>query len=349
MNEKKRRGASSAWRSPEETVRQRRYRKATLVMIAAMGVALMGAACNEEVDTSLIIASGHVEATEVTLSTKVGGTLEWFELEEGDQIMQGQEIARMDTVDFELSLAAAEADLALADSVLRLREAGFRDEEIAEASAQVARARADLQAAERDLRRYQALVDRGSGTEKTRDDALARVEVTTESVSAAEARFELLRAGSRPEELDEARARLAGVDARIAQIDQQISDAAVFSPVSGVVTAKLAEQGELLRQGAPLAVVTNLDNAWLTAYVSAADLGRIRIGQTATVITDDGQNREGTLTFVNSIAEFTPKNVQTRDERIKLVYRIKVALNNADGLYKMGMPAEAHLRAAGGQ
>ncbi len=313
-------------------------------VLAALGLMAFVTGCTEEADTSLIVASGHVEATEVTLSSKVGGTLEWFELEEGDQIAQGQEIARMDTVDFERALAAAEADRLLADSVLRLREEVLVAK-IAEASAQVARARADLDAAERDLRRFQALLDRGSGTEKTRDDALARVEVATESVAAAEARLELLRSGSRPEELDEARARLAGVDARIAQIEQQIADANVFSPVSGTVTAKLAEQGELLRQGAPLAVITDLSNAWLTAYVSAEDLGRIRIGQSATVITDDGQQRDGTLTFINSVAEFTPKNVQTRDERVKLVYRIKVALDNADGLYKMGMPAEAHFRA----
>ena len=176
-------------RQPDRQMRRQRRALPALAVVLALTSSLAG--CTEEVDTSLIIASGHVEATEVTLSSKVGGTLEWFELEEGDQITLGREIARMDTVDFELSLAAAEADRLLADSVLRLREAGFRDQEIAEASAQVSRARADLDAANRDLRRYQALLDRGSGTEKTRDDALARVEVATESVSAVEARLEL--------------------------------------------------------------------------------------------------------------------------------------------------------------
>ncbi len=321
---------------------------AWLATAGLLAASLPAAGCTEEVETSTIVASGHVEATEVTLSSKVGGTLVWFELQEGDQVTAGQELARTDTIDFELSLSAAEADRALADAVLRLRQAGFRDQEIAEASAQVARARADLDAANRDLRRFQALLDRGSGTEKSRDDALARVEVAGEGVSAAEARLELLRAGSRPEEIDEARARLAGVDARIAQTEQQIRDAVVSSPVSGVVTAKLAEQGELIGPGAPLAVITDLDNAWLTAYVGAEDLGRIRVGQTATVITDVGQTREGRLTFINPVAEFTPKNVQTRDERIKLVYRIKLALDNGDGLFKMGMPAEAHLEPAGG-
>jgi len=323
-----------------------RRRAAPLAICLVATIATLGAACQEEVDTSLIIASGHVEATEVRLSTKVSGTLEWFELEEGDQIAVGQEIAVIDTVDEELALQAARADRDLADSVLRLRVAGFRDEEIAEASAQVARANADLAAAQRDLDRFQALLDRGSGTEKTRDDAQARRDVATETLAAAEARLELLKTGARPEELDEARARLAAADARIAQIEQQIADATVFSPVPGIVTAKLVEQGELLRAGTALAVITNIASPWLTAYVSEQDLGRIRIGQTVTVVTDDGQTREGQLIFVNSEAEFTPKNVQTRDERIKLVYRIKVSLDNADGLFKPGMPSEAHLRAA---
>jgi HlyD family secretion protein len=324
-----------------------RRRATTFAVCLAAAIAALGASCQEEVDPSLIIASGHVEATEVRLSTKVGGTLEWFELEEGDQVSAGQEIAHIDTVDQELQLDAARAERALADSALRLRLAGFREEEIAEAKAQVARARADLEAAERDLQRFQALLDRGSGTEKTRDDALARRNVAAETLAAAEARSELVQSGARPEELDEARARLAAADARIAQIEQQISDARVTSPVSGTVTAKLVEEGELLRAGTALAVITDISNPWLTAYVSEQDLGRIRLGQSVTVVTDDGQSREGQLIFVNPEAEFTPKNVQTRDERIKLVYRIKVSVDNADGLFKPGMPSEAHLRAAG--
>jgi HlyD family secretion protein len=326
--------------------RHRRWAaKSVLCLVATM--AALGASCPEEVDPSLIIASGHVEATEVRLSTKVGGTLEWFELEEGDQVSAGDEIARIDTVDLELLLDAARAERALADSALRLRLAGFREEEIAEARAQVARARADLEAAERDLRRFQALLDRGSGTEKTRDDALARRNVAAETLAATEARLELVQTGARPEELDEARARLAAADARIAQIEQQIADATVTSSVGGVVTAKLVEEGELLHAGTALTVITDIASPWLTAYVSEQDLGRIRIGQSVSVVTDDGQTREGRLIFVNPEAEFTPKNVQTRDERVKLVYRIKVSLENADGMFKPGMPSEAQIRAVG--
>jgi HlyD family secretion protein len=112
------------------------------------------------------------------------------------------------------------------------------------------------------------------------------------------------------------------------------------------VTEKIAEQGELLQPGAGLCVVTNLSDAWLTVYVTGPDLGRIRLGQEAEVRTDDGQTRQGKVRYIASEAEFTPKNVQTRDERVKLVYRIKIGLDNADGMFKPGMPAEARLKAA---
>jgi len=126
-----------------------------------------------------------------------------------------------------------------------------------------------------------------------------------------------------------------------------VADAVTTSPVAGIVTERIVEQGELLPAGARLVVVTDLADAWLTAYVAETDLARIRIGQDADVVTDDGQTRKGKVTFIASQAEFTPKNVQTRDERVKLVYKVKVGLENRDGLFKPGMPSEARLRASG--
>jgi HlyD family secretion protein len=135
-------------------------------------------------------------------------------------------------------------------------------------------------------------------------------------------------------------------EARIAQVEQQIEDAVIVSPVDGVVTQRLSEQGELMSPGTGIVVVTDLAHAWLNAFIPAPDLGRIRLGQEAEVMTDDGQTRKGRLSFIATRAEFTPKNVQTRDERIRLVFRIKVSLDNGDGLFKPGMPAEARLKPA---
>lgn len=306
------------------------------------------AACRGAQTSDAIVASGHVEATDVRLSTKVAGRLASMEVKEGDAVSAGQLLARIDTTDLELALRQARAERDQAAAELRLRLAGYRQEDIAELEAQIRATRADLAAAERDLQRMQGLYDRGSGTEKLRDDARTRRDVGAARLQAQQQSLARLQAGFRVEEKDAARARLAALEARIAQLEQQVADATIASPAGGVVTEKIAEAGELLQVGSPICVLTRLDDAWLNVYVSEPDLGRVRLGQQAEVVTDDGQRRQGKVSFIASRAEFTPKNVQTRDERVKLVFKVKVALPNQDGLFKPGMPAEARLAPAAG-
>lgn len=314
---------------------------------AALAVVVSAGGCQRAQNPGEITASGHVEATQVRVAAKTPGTLAKLAVDEGDRVTAGQTVAEVDTVDVRLALDAARAERGQAEAELRLRRAGSRKEDIAEARAQVARAEADLDGAEKDLARMEGLLASGSGTAKSRDDARVRRDAAAAALTAARERSRRTDAGSRPEEIDAAAARLAAADARIAQLDQQVKDATLPSPVAGVVTEKVAEQGELLARGSAVVVVTDLADAWLTVYVAEPDLARIRIGQPAEVRTDDGQTRQGTVTFIASQAEFTPKNVQTRDERVKLVFKVKVGLPNGDGLFKPGMPAEARLRAAG--
>ncbi len=307
---------------------------------------VLAAGCRRSPDEGLIVASGHVEATEVLVSTKVAGILERLLVDEGAVVKSGQELARLDTTDTTLALRAADAEHALAVADLQLRLNGSRIEDVREAEAQVVRARADVEGAQKDLERMEGLLSVGSGTAKARDDARTRRDVANASLEAALERARRLQAGSRREEKDAARARVAAAAARIAQLQQQLTDAVIVSPLAGVVTEKLAEAGELAARGTGIVVVTDLANAWLNAYLTEPDLSRIRLGQPAEVTTDDGQTRKGRLSFVASRAEFTPKNIQTRDERVKLVYRIKVTLENGDGLFKPGMPATARLQPA---
>jgi HlyD family secretion protein len=316
-------------------------------LAALFGTVALAAACGRSEPAGIITASGHVEATQVRVAAKTPGTLAKLAVDEGDRVTLGQTVAEVDTVDLRLALDGAKAERAAADAELRLRTAGSRKEDIAEARAQVTRAEADLDGAERDLARMEGLLGAGSGTQKSRDDARVRRDANAAGLAAARERARKTESGSRPEEIDAARARLQGAEARIAQLEQQIKDASLASPVGGVVTEKVAEQGELLARGSAIVVVTDLADAWLTVYVAETDLGRIRLGQPAEVRTDDGQTRQGKVTFIASQAEFTPKNVQTRDERVKLVFKVKVGLPNGDGLFKPGMPAEARLQAAG--
>ena len=308
-------------------------------------IILAAAACGNDRDRTRIITSGHIEATDVRVSTKVGGALEWFPVQEGDKVSEGQELARIDTVDTRLALDVARADRNQAEADLRMKVTGEREEDIKEAAAQVARAEADLDGAQKDLDRMQGLLDSGSGTQKARDDARTRRDIAASALEAARERLRKLKTGSRQEVIDGARARLSGAEARIAQLEQQIADATIRCPVDGVVTEKLVEPGELLSPGTALLVVTNLAEPWLTVYIGETDLGRVRMGQEVDVVTDDGQARKGRVTYIASKAEFTPKNVQTRDERVKLVYKLKIGIENADGLFKPGMPAEAQMSA----
>lgn len=314
------------------------------IAAAAVVASLLG--CSRGTDSTEIVASGHVEATDVRVATKIAGRLESLLVQEGDVVRAGQVLATIATTDIKLALDQARAERDQAAAEYRLRLMGARKEDIAELEAQIESVRSDLGSAQKDLDRMQDLLAKGSGTTKARDDAATRRDMTAHRLDAMNQSLARMRAGSRPEEKDASRARLAATEARMAQLEQQLKDATIESPLAGVVTEKVAEPGELLQVGSPLCVISDLANAWLTVYVTGPDLGRIRLGQEARVTTDDGQTRKGKITFIASQAEFTPKNVQTRDERVKLVYRVKIGLDNQDGLFKPGMPAEARLQAA---
>jgi len=333
----------------------------TLVIAAlAMGAAALTlAGCREKAPTDRIRVSGYVEATEVRVAPEVGGRLVDLKVDEGDRVKTGDVIAQLDTADIALALQRAAAERLGADAQLRLLVAGARAEDIRQAEAQLAAAEADLAAskqelssAERDLKRFEALLASNSGAEKPRDDAATRRDVAGDRVKAGEQRVRAaaetvarLKAGARREEIDAARARLAGADAQIATLEKAQRDATVVAPASGIVTQKLVDEGELLAPRTPIVVLANLDEVWANVYVDEPLVPRVTLGQTATIFTDaGGAGIEGTVTFISPKAEFTPRNVQTAEERSKLVFRVKVTVNNEKGVLKQGMPVEAEIR-----
>jgi HlyD family secretion protein len=324
----------------------------------AAALAAGAVACGQEAPDSTLRVSGHVEATEVQVSPEVGGRLVELRVAEGDRVNRGDVIARLDTRDTELQIARARADRDAADAQLRLLQAGSRSEDIRQAQAQVDAAAADvatvdaeLAAAQMDLDRFEALLKANAGSAKQRDDARARVDVARERQLAAQQRVRAaretvarLQSGARREEIDAARARVASVDAQIAILEKGVADAQVVAPVTGVVTQKLADAGELLPARGPIVVVTDLDNAWANLFVPEPMIPRVKLGQAATVFTDaGGEGIPGKVSFVSPRAEFTPRNVQTADERSRLVYRIKVTVDNRSGVLKQGMPVDATL------
>ncbi|HEY7498239.1 MAG TPA: HlyD family efflux transporter periplasmic adaptor subunit [Vicinamibacterales bacterium] len=326
-------------------------------IVAILAIAVVSSACGNRRAQGPPRASGYVEATEVRVAAEVGGRIVELAVDEGDRIAVGTLLARIGTSDTELAIRRAEADRDQATAQLRLLLAGSRREDIRQAQAQVESADADLRAANAeltaataDLQRFEALLKANAGSRKQRDDAATRRDVASakvvagqEHVRAASEGLARLKAGARPEEIAAARARVAAVEAQIASLRKNFTDAVLNSPVAGIVTSKLADAGEMIAPRAPIVVVTDLDHAWANVYVDEPVVPRLKLGQKLVVVTDAGQRLDGSITFISPKAEFTPRNVQTAAERSRLVYRIKVATDNKDGVLKPGMPVEVEL------
>jgi HlyD family secretion protein len=332
-------------------------KKNTLVILVLL------AACNRAAPILPNRATGYIEATQVRVSAEVGGRLVEVRVGEGDRVSAGDVIARIDTSDTELALRRAGADREQAQAQLALVRAGSRPEDIRQAAAQgqsaqeeVKAAQAELDAAAADVQRFENLLRANAGSVKQRDDAATRRDVAAARVRGAQDRAQAaaealakLKAGARPQEIAAARARVSSSDAQIAALQKSAADAVVKAPVAGIVTSKLLDAGEMAAPRAPVVVITDLDHAWANLYVDERLVPRLKIGQPATLITDAGQRLNGTITFISPKAEFTPRNVQTADERSKLVYRVKVTADNKDGVLKPGMPIEAELQPAANQ
>jgi HlyD family secretion protein len=245
--------------------------------------------------------------------------------------------------------------------MLQLLLAGSRIEDIQQGEAQVATAASERLAAEAELAsaradevRFEQLLQKNAGSIKQRDDAVtrrelaeARLRAASDRLAAAKSALDRLKAGARPEEVRAARAQVDVVTAQIDALEHDLTEAVIKAPIAGIVSSRLAEPGELVAVGTPIVLIVDLDRAWASVYVQEPLVPRIKIDQPATVMTDAGDRLDGRVTFVSPKAEFTPRNVQTPDERAKLVYRVKVSVDNRRGVLKPGMPVTVDLGAGG--
>ena len=331
---------------------------AAMALLTAAVVTIAG--CGKTSDLPATSASGYVEATDVRVASKVAGRVAAVTAAEGQKVTAGQVVVTLATTETDLAIGRAQADRAQAAAQLKLLQAGSRKEDIDQAAAQAAAADADKRAADAELAsakadevRFEQLLAARSGSQKQRDDAVtrrqtaeARVRAAADRASAAQAAVARLRAGARPEELDAARARVAAADAQIASLDNDKKEAVIASPTDGTVTSRLVEPGEVIAPRTPLLVIVDLDHAWANVYVSESLVPSIKVDGAVALRTDAGDQLSGRVAFVSPQAEFTPRNVQTADERAKLVYRVKVLVDNSKGILKPGMSVTADFSGA---
>jgi len=296
---------------------------------------LMLAGCSGG-DEGTIEASGTIEGTHVTIGPEVAGRVRGVLVQEGDRVRPGDTLLVLDDTEYVLQLRQAEANLLAADAQLRLALEGSRREDIRQAEAA-------LSSAEKDYERMKDLLAGQAVTQKQFDDAEARW------IAARETRDKLV-TGLRKDEVMAVRARRDQAAAQADQLRKKVRDCRLLAPSEGIVTLRSVEPGEFVLPGAGLLRLTRLDPAKLTIYVGEADLGTIALGRRAIVTSDTkgGSPHEGRVVYISPVAEFTPKNVQTRDDRTKLVFAVRIDIPNPDGVLKPGMPADARLPAAEG-
>lgn len=267
-------------------------------------------------------ACGQIEATEVVVSAEANGRIIALQVTEGDKLTAGEVVGVIDSVQTYLQKEEL------------VRKRSNTQTKWVDIDRQLASQYTQLNKLKSDHERYQALEAKDAATRKQVDDLVSQIAVTEREIAAQRQNYERNNAGIREE--------LALYDVQIAEKDDQLSKCRIVAPIDGTVLTKFAEAGELVTSGKSLFKLADLKQVYVRAYLTTAQLAEVKLGDTVQVTIEDGTDKprtyEGRLVWIADEAEFTPKNIQTKDERADLVYAAKIALDN-DGYLKLGMYA----------
>ncbi|GAB4368553.1 MAG: HlyD family efflux transporter periplasmic adaptor subunit [Kiloniellaceae bacterium] len=310
----------------------------SLVILAALVLLAAGAAAtvwwrNHQNDLPDYIASGNgrIEAEEVHVATKYAGRVAEVLVNEGDMVAAGQVLARMDTSELRAELAAAKASIAQAQ------------ENVVEARAQIIQRESELKFAEQELERADTLVQKGHISQQQADQKRTDRETAQAALDAARAR------------LASTQAAVEAAKAQAERIETQIADSTLTAPRAGRVQYRLAEPGEVLPSGGRVVTLLDLTDVYMTIFLSTADIGRLLVGNEARIILDAVPQYviPAAVSFISAEAQFTPREVETRSEREKLMFRVKVKvapelLREHIHQVRTGLPGEAYVMLGGG-
>ncbi len=323
---------------------KRRYKSFLIVIIGLTAIIFGG--CSRNDDSFNISESGTIETTDVIISSRSTGNIEKMNFDEGDKISKGDTIMIIDHSLLNIQLQQARAAEKAAEAQYSFLKNGARKEDLFLAKQNLIQAKAIFSLAEKNELRMKKLLESKSITQKQYDEVKANFDITSAKYSSAEESIKKLRRFARPEELKKAKAGVEQATARAALIQKQIKDSYILSPIDGVFVAKYIELGELALPATSLIKISDLTNVELYIYVSERDMGRIKLGNKVDVTVDSYPDKvfSGKVVFISPEAEFTPKNIQTKEERTKLVFKVKVNVPNPDYELKGGMPADAVVR-----
>ncbi|MFZ5633402.1 MAG: HlyD family secretion protein [Bacillota bacterium] len=288
-----------------------------------------------------IQASGTIEATEVNLCAKLPGTLEFLSVKAGDMVKKGQLVAGLTRNDLVAQKERDALGVLKAEAQLADLASGAREQEIKDARAMVEIARANYDRANSDYNRIRELHRSGAVSDAELEKAETSLKVLKSQLDSAGARLSLLESGSRPDQIRAAEAELERSRAVLKASEALLEDTKIISPTDGTVITRNYEPGEYIPAGAPVVTVADLNDLWIKIFVSTDDLPKIKLGQQVSfTISGAAEEFSGTIVEIASRGEYTPKTIQTKQERTNTVYAVKVRIDNKDGIFKPGMPAD---------
>jgi len=299
-----------------------------------------------------IVLYGNVDLRQVALAFKGSERVQEMRVEEGDSVVPGQVLAVLDTTMLNLRIRQASAQVRVQQEGLNRLRAGSRPQEIAQTEAASAAARAELNQARQQLQRVRDINVETDGQAVSQFDiesAEARFTIAEANLNRAQQVQALSIDGPASEDIARADALLEAANAELAVLEQQLDDAQLRAPIAAIVRSRLLEPGDMASPQRPAYNLAITQPKWVRAYISEVNLGRVLPGQSASVTTDSHpeQSLQGTVGYISSVAEFTPKSVQTEDLRTSLVYEIRVRVEDPENRLRLGMPATVRLAANG--
>jgi len=292
-----------------------------------------------------LVLYGNVDIRQVDLAFNGSERIARVLVQEGDRIKQGQLLAQLDTQRLQYAVAHDEAQVAAQRQVVDRMEAGSRPEEIRKARADVDAAEAEARNAERVNQRLQRLLAKKVASQQDADDARAANDAAQARLKAAREALALALAGPREEDKAAAKATLRAYEAQLGLARRELADAQLYAPADGIIQNRILEPGDMASPQRSVLTLALSNPLWVRAYVGEPDLGKISPGMNTVVTTDSYPDKRyrAWIGFVSPTAEFTPKSVETREVRTRLVYEVRVFVCNPQDELRLGMPATVHV------
>lgn len=302
--------------------------------------------CSENGDSEFIEESGTIETTNIILSAQLNGKVQTIFANEGDFVKKGDTLLVIDHDILKIKLKQAIAGKNAAKAKLELVKTGARKEDILLATEKLNQAKANYELAKTDYERMNNLFNKQAITKKQFDDIKTRLDIAKSQYQSANENLKKIKNISRPEEVAQVKANYENFEANVELIKKQISDSHIISPVDGFIVNRFVEIGESVNYGSSIYKVSDLSVVKMVVYVNEVNLGKVKLGQKAEISIDSFNDKvyEGKIIYISPEAEFTPKNIQTKDERTKLVFAVKIQVDNKENELKAGMPADAKIK-----